>query len=635
VAAQSAEARAALSADLRRHAPFAQMPQACFEALLEKSRVCTYRNGERVLDPAMGNAERLRWIRRGTIGAHHSGTDGDSAVGDAFQREAGELFPVGAVWERRPVTFVYEAVGDVECVEFDAEGVHAAARSDAALAGFMAHGAQHFADLARRALHAATTSQALAEQSLEAPLSSLPRTAPVAVGPQATLADGLLLMQARDVGSVLVLDAESRALGILTRHDLLPKLALREPPLDIRATPIAQVMSQPVITLDVGQRVHEAALAMARHGIRHLPLTEAGRVVSLVSERDLFALQRLSLRQLSASLRRAPDAQALRILAPRIREFARQMLAQGLAARPLTELVSHLNDVLTQRLVALAAHSHGLDLKRACWLAFGSEGRGEQTISTDQDNGLVLADDAGDAERARWLRMAGEVNADLDACGYPLCKGGIMAGQEACCLRQRDWLERFRRWIAQGQPEDLLNASIYFDLRALAGHGELAAPLRALFLEQAPTHPRFLRLLAENSLRLRPALNWLGALDTDNDALGHWLDLKLHGTAVFVDAARLFVLAHGLDEIGTRARLEQGARAMGAGALDGDTWASAFEVLQMLRLRIQVDPATADSNQPNRIDVRGLNEIDRRLLKESMRVARRLQQRITMDWLRQ
>ena len=337
---------------------------------------------------------------------------------------------------------------------------------------------------------------------------------------------------------------------------------------------------------------------------------------------------------MSADLQQAPDAQALRRLAPQIREFARQMLAQGLAARPLTELVSHLNDVLTQRLLALAACSHGLDLHRACWLAFGSEGRGEQTISTDQDNGLVLADDADDDERARWLRMAGEVNAELDACGYPLCKGGIMAGQVACCLRQNEWRERFRSWIAQGQPEDLLNASIYFDFRPLAGNADLVTPLYALVREQAPAHPRFLRLLAENSLRLRPALNWLGALNTQNDAQGHWLDLKLHGTAVFVDAARLFVLAKGLHPLGTRTRLEQGAIAIGAGARDGETWASAFEVLQMLRLRIQVDPAVAHSPNPNRIDVRGLNQIDRQLLKEALRVARRLQQRITLDWLR-
>ena len=133
----------------------------------------------------------------------------------------------------------------------------------------------------------------LADLSFEAPLASLPVTQPVAVGPAAMLAEGLEQMQAHDVGSVLVIDAEGHALGILTRHDLLPKVALREPPLDIRSTPIAQVMSQPVITLDVGQRMHEAALLMARHGIRHLPLTQGGRVVSLVSERDLFALQRL------------------------------------------------------------------------------------------------------------------------------------------------------------------------------------------------------------------------------------------------------------------------------------------------------------------------------------------------------
>ena len=46
---------------------------------------------------------------------------------------------------------------------------------------------------------------------------------------------------------------------------------------------------------------------MSRHGFRHVPVTEQGRVVGIVSERDLFAMQRLSLEQVSA-IRAAQDA---------------------------------------------------------------------------------------------------------------------------------------------------------------------------------------------------------------------------------------------------------------------------------------------------------------------------------------
>ena len=483
---------------------------------------------------------------------------------------------------------------------------------------------------------------ALTEQSFESPLHTLPSRQPVAVGVNASLAEGLQLMQARGTGSVMVLDEAGRAVGILTRHDLLPRVALRQPPLDIARTPIAEVMSSPVHTVEAHRPVQDAALAMARHGIRHVPITQDGRVVNLVSERDLFALQRRSIRQLGAALRQAAAPEDLVRLAPGIREFAAQLHGQGVAARPLTDLVSHLNDTLTERLFELLAAAHALDVRQACWVAFGSEGRGEQTVSTDQDNGLVLDDAVDEAGRERWLALAREANQWLDACGYPLCKGGVMAGNPACCLSQSQWAEKFSHWMAHGEPQDLLNASIHFDIRALAGRHELVEPLRERLLQEAPGSGRFLRLMAENSLKLRPALTWWGGLDTVAEGGHRWIDLKLNGTAVFVDGARLMALAQGVGALGTRERLEQAGQRSGANDAERATWLAAFDVLQRLRLRVQLGSegasasaaAAAAASSGNRIDLKTLDGIDRRMLKEAMRTARSLQQRLQMEWLR-
>jgi CBS domain-containing protein len=145
-------------------------------------------------------------------------------------------------------------------------------------------------------------------------------------------------------------------------------------------------------------------------------------------------------------------------------------------ARQLTALISHLNDVLTGQLLKLKADEHGIDLNRLCWLCLGSEGRDEQTIATDQDNALILASDTSDESREAIRAFAREVNLALDSCGYPLCHGGIMAGESACCLTLDEWRERFRLWIEQGSPQDLLNASIYFDFRWGQATGGNAAP---------------------------------------------------------------------------------------------------------------------------------------------------------------
>ena len=83
-----------------------------------------------------------------------------------------------------------------------------------------------------------------------------------------------------------------------------------------------------------------------------------------------------------------------------------------------------LNDRLCQRVLEIERKNHRWERISWCWLAFGSEGRFEQTFSTDQDNGLVFAAHDGepaDAVRARLLPFAKAVNEALDACGFPVC----------------------------------------------------------------------------------------------------------------------------------------------------------------------------------------------------------------------
>ena len=355
-------------------------------------------------------------------------------------------------------------------------------------------------------------------------------------------------------------------------------------------TPISQLMSHPVHTLDVSHSVQDAVLLMSRHGIRHVPVTEQGRVVNMVSERDLFALQRLSLKRLSGTLRSAPDLQTVVSAAPDIRRLARTLMAQGLSARSLTELISHLNDVLTERVVQLVAGKHGLDLSRACWLAFGSEGRSEQTIATDQDNGLVFASDDPDADRPALAGLGERGQSTRSTPAATRCaKGCIMAGQPDCCLSPDEWIARFGRWIDHGAPEDLLKASIYFDFRPLAGESSLVEA-DARFVREPRIAAAALHQAdgAERAAQHAP-LNWRGALDPQLDGAHEWVDLKLNGTMIFVDAARLYALAHGVDATGTRARFEAVAEVMRVEERESQTWIGAFEFLQMLRLRVQVD----------------------------------------------
>jgi CBS domain-containing protein len=391
--------------------------------------------------------------------------------------------------------------------------------------------------------------------------------------------------------------------------------------------PISRVMTQPVVTMEATDTAQDAALLMSRHGFRHLPVTVDGRVVGIVSERDVFAMQRLSLEQVSSAIRAARDQRALEVIALDIRRFARNLLAQGVGARQLTELIAHLNDVLTERLLQVVAAQCELDLRGACWLSFGSEGRSEQTIATDQDNGLVFASDDPARDRPAWLAFGKRVNEALDACGYPLCKGNVMASNPECCLTADEWAARFRHWMDHGAPQDLLAASIYFDFRPLAGRMDLAQPMRDVVLRHASKTPRFIKQMADNALTNRVPLSWHGGID------GSRVDLKMQGTVIFVDGARLYALAHGIGHTNTRRRFMALAAGGHLAADEVEDWIVGFEFLQKLRLRVQIERGDAAGN-PNLLDVEALNDIDRRMLRETLRVAKRLQQRMELDYKR-
>jgi CBS domain-containing protein len=610
----------ALQAELARFSPFAQMEPRLVEAFVRAAEQMYFAPGQKVLSPDDGVVQHLYCLRSGAI----SGRRGVAEVQGGIEYEPGALFPVGALMGERPVTATYHADEGSFCLRVPAAEVNRIAAASAPFADFLNRRVARFLEGSRHALRVAYSSQTLAEQALATPLHDLARRELVSVSPDTPLSQALATMHERHIGSMLVLDAAGAASGILTRHDILGRVTLPQLPL---SEPISRVMTTPVITMEGTDTAQDAALLMSRHGFRHLPVTENGHVTGIVSERDVFAMQRLSLEQVSGAIRGARDQRTLEGVAQDIRRFARNLLAQGVGSRQLTELISHLNDVLTERLVHLIAADCGLDLKRACWLAFGSEGRSEQTIATDQDNGLVFASDDPARDRPAWLAFGSRVNDALDACGYPLCRGNVMASNPECCLTADEWAARFRNWMEHGAPKDLLAASIYFDFRPLAGRVDMAQPMRELVVRQAARLPRFVKQMADNALGNRSPLSWHGGID------GSQIDLKMQGTVIFVDGARLYALAGGIAQTNTRRRFQALAAAGKLGADEVEDCIGGFEFLQLLRLRTQIERNGGHGN-PNLLEVESLNDIDRRVLKETLRVAKRLQQRMELDYQR-
>ena len=609
---------------LRRQAPFSAMTEDEVLWLVQRLSVAYYPHDTMLLAPAATVPDSLFIIKQGTV----SGVTADAQT--VFQLATGEMFPLGALLAGRGAANRYVAATDAFCYLLPAADFHALLARSAEFHDFCTRRIASLLEESQRAVQAEYALALDDDSRFARPLASLIRREPLSVRPDTPLADALAAMEAAQVGSVVVTDAAGTPVGILTLKDVLARVTLAWVPL---AAPISAVMTPQPATLPADAPVADALVLMARQGIHHIPLVRDGRLAGVVSEKDVFALRRLSVEGITAAISRCEDPDRLPALARDIGDLAHSLLAQGMDAENLTAIISSLNDRLTERLIALECETDdALTGLRWCWLALGSEGRMEQTLATDQDNALIFAA-ADDAQRDALLAMALRVNQRLDACGFPLCRGGIMASNPECCLSLSGWQQQFTQWIDHGSPEALLHASIFFDFRALTGDAALALDLRAWLNRAAQKNPRFLHQMAGNALRNRPPLGVVrDFVLSEDDAHPHTIDLKLNGATPFVDAARIFALAAGSPQTNTAKRLREAAHALHIPDAELADWNRAFHFLQLLRLRHQHGQQRAGIPPDNHLNPDTLNPLDRRILKEALRQARKVQARLAMDY---
>jgi len=337
---------------------------------------------------------------------------------------------------------------------------------------------------------------------------------------------------------------------------------------------------------------------------------------------------------LQDALRAARGVDEVACAANLVRALVQPMLDRGSAAEAITALVTGVNDLVTARLIELTGLGAALRDAGACWIVLGSAGRAEQTLATDQDNAIVFAD-GGDPEARRraLLPLAGRVNAALDRSGYPLCRGQVMAQNPRWCLSQSEWRSRFAAWIDRPEPEALLNAAIFFDFRAVCGEQDPVAALREWLAAYAPDRGRFFFLMIRNALGNRPPLGFVRdfALARGGEHPGT-IDLKVNGVQLFVEAARIYGLAHGVAATGTLERLAGAAGARGIPPAERDAWADAFGVIQRRRLALNAAQHAQGAPLDNHLDPVALGDGERRALKHALRQARNLQARLARDF---
>ncbi|NJD89757.1 MAG: CBS domain-containing protein [Betaproteobacteria bacterium] len=613
---------------LRKHAPFDAMREADLVHLAAGLKLRYFAKDAVILSPESGRIDSLFIIQRGAVQAEEPSHVSINAL--AATLTDGEVFPVGALIAGRATTLRYRALRDTFCYVLDEARFREVMASSPEFHAFCTRRLAALLAASTRGTREAYSNRAADELTMASPLRNAIRHAPVTLPESASVRQVLELMKTKRIGSIVLADGGGRATGIFTQTDVLNRVALAGQPLD---RPVSEVMTRNPATLSAASALSEAAQLMARRGFRHVLVLDEDRLIGVISERDLFGLQRLSMQGLRKDIGRAESVDALAFAAREVRELGTAMLAQGVAAEQLTQFVSALNDAVTERAIELAMRDHDVAATGFCWMGLGSEGRGEQTLATDQDNAIIFPDREGEdreALRQRLLAFADQVNRSLDACGFPLCKGNIMARNPDWCLSLQEWHARFDDWIRNSDPEALLNASIFFDFRTLHGDAGLVEQLREFLLANVKDRPVFLRQMASNAAQTRPPLGLFGDIVGGE---GGTIDLKKQAARVFVDCARILSLSAGVGAVSTVERLRLTGPRIRMSDDDVAAAIDAFHFVQMLRLRAQDSlDRGAGASEPNRIDPDTLNSLDRRILKESLRQARKLQNRVGLDY---
>ena len=418
-------------------------------------------------------------------------------------------------------------------------------------------------DSARRFFDRSRVARPQKQDLAQSRVDTLMSDSPVTVAPDATAQQAAQIMAARRVSSVCVCDGSGLA-GILTIRDISGKVVADGLPPD---TPVAQIMTRDPLTLPPSALGSDVLHMMLERRIAHVPVTEAGRLVGIVTQTDLTRFQAVSSAGLVAEIARAESPAAMAEVTARIPQLLVQLVAAGNRHEVVTRLITDIADTLTRRLLALAEARFGPAPVPWLWLACGSQGRQEQTGVSDQDNCLILSDAVTAEDMPYFHTMARFVCHGLDQAGYFFCPGEMMASNPRWCQPLATWRQYFSRWITRPDPEAQMLASVMFDLRPIGGTSALFHDLQAETLATASRNSIFVSHMIANSLKHTPPLGLLRGFATIRSGEHkNTLDLKHNGVVPVVDLARVYALRGELPEVNTRARL---TAAIAAGRLSG------------------------------------------------------------------
>lgn len=449
----------------------------------------------------------------------------------------------------------------------------------------------------------------------------------ISVGEGSTIQEAAQVMAKNRVSSLIVTDRDDLPAGILTDRDLREKVVAKGRSV---ADPVDSIMSLPLIRVDAKDYCFEAVLKMIKHNIHHIMVVKDGQLRGVLTNHDFMVLQGGSPLTFAKDIENQQNVEGLVPVSDKITRIIRLLLKEGARASNITRIISELNDRLVKKVLEIAERKFGRPPLPYCWVAFGSEGRREQTFKTDQDNAIMYANPSSAEEEERageyFAAFATFVNDSLIRVGFPSCPAGYMAKNPKWCQPVRVWEQYFLNWINTPTPEAILRSLIFFDFRPLYGDMGLAEGLRSYLSRFLRGQNIFFAKMAAAVIVNRPPLGFFKTFVVERSGEHKdELNLKIRGIGPLIDFIRLFALEEGVAETATLDRINAMRQTQPIIIELGEEIEHAFEFIMLLRIHHQIEQMDKGEELDNFINPSTLTNLEKKSLKESFQLILKIQ----------
>ena len=446
----------------------------------------------------------------------------------------------------------------------------------------------------------------------------------------ATVKDAASLMSEQGTKAILVGDGGTMV-GLVTDTLLRERVLAQQLP---DSTAVHQIMKTPLIYIEDSALIFEAAMLLQEKDIDYLVVRdERDTVLSVISNEELLDVHRYSANFVIEQIRTSTSVEEIVQSHYRLPRIIKALIDSGAHARNITRIITTISDTVLARLVDMAIEEIGEPPVRFAFISVGSEGRGEQTLVTDQDNAIIFEDvDESMAEQVHgyFHRFATLICTRLDEVGYQLCKGGIMAMTPKWCQPISVWKSYFSGWIGESTPEDLMEISIFFDLRCLYGDHRFVAELHEHIRSRAQNQKAFLYQMAQNTLLFKVPVDFFGKLSVESSGEHEDTFNIKHVIAQIVGFARIYAIFYGLEITNTLQRIN---RLLETDVLKPEVHqeiVESYNYLMQLRFRHQIKRIDEGQEPDNHVNINEISHMEKELLEKILGNINQLRKRISL-----